>query len=83
MFPIGYLRLILNYTNHKKNKPMNKNFFASKINWAAIILALVSISDYVQTFNFTDMTTKSWFTFGTSILIIIFRTFFTEKKPVV
>jgi len=55
-----------------------KNFFASKINWAAIVLILISIKDSVMSLDLTQMTLQTWVGFGLGILIIIFRTYFTS-----
>lgn len=54
-----------------------KDFFSSKINWTAIILILVSLQDFITTFDFSAMTVKGWVTFGIGLLIIVFRTWFT------
>jgi hypothetical protein len=57
-----------------------KNFFASKINWMGIILVLVSLQDFITTFDFSTMTLKSWVTFGIGLVIVILRTYFTSAK---
>ncbi len=56
-----------------------KEFFSSKINWTAIILILVSLQDFITTFDFAAMTLKGWITFAIAVLIIIFRTYFTAS----
>ena len=56
-----------------------KSFFASKINWAAIILMLVSLQDYINKYDFSAITTKSWITFGLGAIILICRTWFTSQ----
>ncbi len=58
-----------------------KNFLSSKINWTAIILLLVSLQDFIGSWDFGAMTTKSWTTFALSILIMIFRTFYNNPAP--
>jgi hypothetical protein len=55
-----------------------KNFFKSKINWAAIILMLTSLLPLIDETDFGVMNAKMWVLFGISLLIIILRTFFTE-----
>jgi hypothetical protein len=55
-----------------------KNFFKSKINWAAIILMLTSLLPLIDETDFGVMDTKMWVIFGMSVLIMVLRTFFTE-----
>lgn len=55
-----------------------KAFLSSKINWAAIILILVSLQDAISNANFSTMTKQNWITFGLGILVMVFRTFFTS-----
>ena len=55
-----------------------KNFFKSKINWAAIILMLTTLLPLIDETDFGVMDAKMWVLFGISVLIIILRTFFTE-----
>lgn len=57
-----------------------KSFFASKINWTAIILILASIQDAVLHADFSKMTVQTWFTFAVGILLIILRTYFTTTQ---
>lgn len=54
-----------------------KEFFASKINWAAIVLILVSLQDAIANLDISTMTAKGWITFALGVLIIILRTYFT------
>jgi hypothetical protein len=55
-----------------------KNFFKSKINWAAIILMLTTLLPLIDETDFGVMDAKMWVLFGISVLIIVLRTFFTE-----
>ena len=54
-----------------------KEILSSKINWAAIVVILVSLQDSIANLDITTMTPKSWITFALGVLIIIFRTYFT------
>jgi hypothetical protein len=56
-----------------------KNFFASKINWSALIIIFIALQDFIQNWDFSAMTVKSWVLFVLGILIVVFRTFFTSK----
>lgn len=53
-----------------------KNFFASKINWAAIVLCLTAIIPAIN--DFDGVTWKDYSKLIIGILIIIFRTYFTN-----
>ena len=56
-----------------------KSFIESKINWAAIILILVSLQEAITNLDLSAMTTKSWITFGIGAVVIVLRTWFTSK----
>jgi len=57
---------------------LNKSFFASKINWAAILLILASLIPLIEETDFAAMRLKDWITFAFGIAIIIIRTYFTN-----
>ena len=57
----------------------SKGFFASKINWAAIIIILTSILPMIDSLDTTSMGIKEWVSFGVGILIVVLRTYFTTK----
>lgn len=54
-----------------------KSIFASKINWAGLVIVLTSIQNQFSGLDLSKMTVQSWITFGLGISIIICRTFFT------
>ena len=56
----------------------NKNFFLSKLNWSGIVLILTSIQSQFSGLDLSKMTVQSWITFVLGILIIVFRTYFTN-----
>ena len=56
-----------------------KSFFKSKINWVAIILILTSVLPLIDETNFGEMTGKDWITFIIGIVIIVLRTYFTNR----
>jgi hypothetical protein len=57
----------------------SKGFFASKINWAAIVIILTSILPMIDGLDTTNMGVKEWVSFGVGILIVVLRTYFTTK----
>lgn len=60
-----------------------KKFFSSKINWMAIIGVLVSLQDFFKDYDFSSMNVNSWITLVTSILILIFRTWFNSGGSII
>lgn len=72
--------LLRNIKFNQINKPNmeTKSFLASKINWAAIVVILIAIKDAVANLDISLMTVQTWLTFGIGILIIVFRTYFTN-----
>ncbi len=65
-----------------------KNFFRSKINWAAVILILQALLPLLEKQDFAAMTVRDWLIFAIGVAIIILRTYFTsvpikaKRKPV-
>ncbi len=57
-----------------------KGFFASKINWTAIILILISLQDAITNLDLSKMDVKSWITFAIGVGVIILRTWFTNTS---
>lgn len=57
-----------------------KNFFASKINWSALILVLVGLQDAITNLDMSKMSTKDWIVSGLGILIMVFRTWYTSTQ---
>ena len=57
-----------------------KNFFASKINWAGIILVITAIMPLIESQNFSGMGVKDWFLFAMGVAVVVFRTYFTSTK---
>lgn len=56
-----------------------KNFFLSKINWLGILTILMGLQDFIGTWDFSQMTIKSWVLFVIGAAIVIFRTFGANK----
>lgn len=57
-----------------------KEFLSSKINWSAIVMILISLQNVIAKQDFSVMQPKDWFVFAMGILIIIFRTWFTNTE---
>lgn len=57
-----------------------KNFFTSKINIAGLLLVLISLQDFINNYDFAEMSLKSWVTFAIGICVVVFRTYFTTDK---
>lgn len=57
---------------------MSKPFLKSKINWAAIVLCLIALQTAIANLDLSKMTTQNWITFCLGVLIIVFRTYFTN-----
>jgi len=75
-FAIGILIIIFRSTL----TGVVKGFFASKINWSAIVIILTSLQSQVDGLDFGKMTPQAWSTFTLGILIIVFRTYFTSPS---
>ena len=57
-----------------------KNFFLSKVNWAAIILVLMACKDAIADMDFHAMDMNAWIQFALGMIIIVFRTWFTNSS---
>ena len=56
------------------------NILKSKINWAALMVALIAVVQYLDTYDTTKLTDfKAVGIFVISIAIIILRTYFTKE----
>lgn len=53
-----------------------KNIFNKGVNWAAILLILISVQQMVSAATLTSV--KDWVLFGLGVLIIILRTYFVD-----
>lgn len=57
-----------------------KNIFNKGVNWAALVLILISVQQMVSAATLTS--TKDWVLFSIGVLIIILRTYFVDEvKP--
>ena len=54
-----------------------KNIFNKGVNWAAILLILISVQQMVSAATLTSV--KDWVLFGLGVLIIILRTYFVDE----
>jgi len=54
------------------------NFFTSKTNWAAILIMLTGLQDYITNYSFADITPKGWITFILGAVVMIVRTWYTS-----
>lgn len=54
-----------------------KNIFNKGVNWAAILLILISVQQMIASATLTSL--KDWVLFGIGVLIIILRTYFVDE----
>ena len=62
-----------------KTRTTKKLAYQSKINIAAVIIALAALEPLLNSYNFDEMKLNNWIAFACAVLIVIFRTFFTSK----
>lgn len=60
-----------------------KSVVGSKINWTALIILVVSLLEFLKSYNWNDLAGAEWsagIVSVLSLLIILFRTFATSKN---
>lgn len=58
-----------------------KNIWASKINWAALVIIATSFQSQFTGLDLSKMTVQSWVTFAIGIVVIVLRTL-TDGTPI-
>lgn len=61
----------------------SKSAIGSKINWAALIVLLISVFEFLKSYDWNDIAGAEWsagIVSVLSLLIILFRTFATDKN---